>query len=136
MVLFNLRSVLQKKILVQDDDEDIREVIKSILDEVGFCVYTSKTIENLLTEINEFEPNVILLDFRMYGADCIKACERTKAQHPVLPVIAMSCNGNIHQLYQKYLFDDYLAKPFDIETLIGVVERCFDLGSKPLKYSD
>lgn len=124
-----------KKIIVQDYDEDIREVIKTTLDDAGFSVYTSKSTENLLTEIKEFKPDVVLLDFRLHGKECIKACERTKAQYPVLPVIAMSCNGNIDELYHEYQFDDYLAKPFDIDTLIAVVGRSFELGSA-LRYPD
>ena len=53
------------KIIVQDNDEDIREVIKLTSEEIDSIAYTINTAANLLAEIKEFNPDVVLLDFKL-----------------------------------------------------------------------
>lgn len=50
-------------------------------------------------------------------------CNQIKAKYPHLPVIALSCNNNIHEVYSKFGFDDYISKPFDLDLLYRVLRK-------------
>lgn len=58
-----------------------------------------------------------MLDFRLDGKMCLTILEKIKAKYPHLPVIAMGCNHNINDEYSIFGFDDYIAKPFDLDHL-------------------
>jgi DNA-binding NtrC family response regulator len=64
-----------------------------------------------------------MLDYRLDGKVCIEICQQIKASYPHLPVIAMSCNNNINNVYDQYGFDDYIPKPFDLDMLYRTLRK-------------
>jgi DNA-binding response OmpR family regulator len=50
-------------------------------------------------------------------------CKLIKAKYPNLPVLALSCNNNIHDIYSLYGFNDYIKKPFDLDELYAILRK-------------
>lgn len=111
-------------IIIQDTDKDILDVLTTALELEHFKVFTVMDDEvNLLAMISKLRPHVIVLDYLLEGEDCIKICQAIKARYPHLPVVAMSCNNNINEIYDHHGFDDYIAKPFDLDNLYRVLRK-------------
>lgn len=112
-----------KRVMVQDTDDDLLETMKIILEEAGYTVLPILRYNDVVSKINNFRPSVILLDFRLTGEESISLCNKIKKEFPDISVIAMSCNINIHNEYTKGGFDDFIAKPFDIDHLVKTLEK-------------
>lgn len=111
------------RIIIQDIDKDILDVIRYCLEELKFIVHPIQDSQNVLTEINDFKPDLILLDYKLSGRESIAACRQIKRANPRLPVLAMSCNPDIKTYYKAHRFDAYIKKPFDIYHLFSVLGK-------------
>lgn len=113
-----------EKILVQESDTDLLNTIKTALEFDNFEVHTVLDIDSDFLElIHQFRPHVVLLDYKLKGEACMEICSRIKEKYPHLPVIALSCNNNIHTEYDRRGFDDYIPKPFDLDLLYSILRK-------------
>ena len=111
-------------IILQETDPDILQILKYALEEEQFSVYAVLELDsNFLEMIDKLRPHVIMLDYRLDGQSCLNICGQIKARYPHLPVIAMSCNQNINEVYDRQGFDDYIAKPFDLDGLYATLRK-------------
>lgn len=125
---------MKETIVVQDADGALLDVLNVALELEGFTVIpVMRCDEQILELIDEKRPHTIVLDYKLAGTDCIEICQRIKSRYPHLPVIALSCNANIHEQYAKEGFDDYIRKPFDLDLLYKVIKEHFPKGSIPLE---
>lgn len=112
------------RILVVDDDKDLLEVTKALLMRKGFEVEVVSTSEDALQMINEFDPQVILLDVFLSGIDGLDVCKQIKAmpQTRDIPVLIFSAYPRIAEsVIYEYGADDFIAKPFEVNELISKV---------------
>jgi DNA-binding NtrC family response regulator len=79
--------------------------------------------EDFLGLIEQVRPHVVVLDYRLTGYRCLEVLKNIKTKYPHLPVIATSCNSNIHQEYSQLGFDGYIAKPFDLDLLYRILRK-------------
>lgn len=111
-------------IVVQESDAAIREVIRLTLEAEDFNVLALKECDvNFLPLIERANSSLIILDFRISGKECVENCQLIKASYPSLPVVAMSCNSKIKNIYRHYGFDGYIEKPFDLDVLCQTVKQ-------------
>lgn len=110
-----------KKVIVQDADCDLLETITIVLEEGEYIVLPLLLCDDVMAQIPVFIPQLVVLDFRLYGQECTRLCKLIKKDFPYLPVIAMSCNSNIENEYRDAGFDNFIIKPFDIEHLLNVL---------------
>ena len=90
----------------------------------GFKVHAVLNCDHdFLSMIHNLRPHVIMLDYRLKGEDCIRICQEIKAVYPHLPVLAISCNNNINDVYSKFGFDGYITKPFDLDNLYIILRK-------------
>lgn len=113
---------MTKKILVVDDEKDILEAVKIVLEEYGFQVQTlirGVDIEALDTNL----PDLILLDVLLSGKDGRQIAKKLKSQDATkhIPIVMMSAHPTAKQSIKEYLADDFLPKPFEIEELLGKI---------------
>jgi DNA-binding NtrC family response regulator len=113
----------QIKILAQDSDSDIRYILKVILEDAHFNVLTIANCDQICEIVSSFQPQVVLIDVVLSGKPSIEACKRVKSQFQDLPIVAFSCNADIHETFEVSGFDDYIEKPFDINHLCDVLSR-------------
>lgn len=110
--------------MVQDTDASILEVLKAALEMEGFKVIpVAHCDDDVLNIIDKTRPHAVMLDVRLNGKDCIDICHKIKAKYPHLPVVALSCNVNIHEQYAKEGFDAYIKKPFDLDLLYKILRQ-------------
>ncbi|UKT63018.1 response regulator [Pedobacter mucosus] len=111
-------------IIVQETDEAILDVLKIALEMENFeFVSILNYDQDFLDLIDQKRPHVVVLDYLLDGESSIQMCERIHEVYPHLPVIALSCNNNINEVYSKYGFDDYIKKPFDLDHLYAVLRK-------------
>lgn len=112
-----------KRILVLDDNEDILEVVHEALSYAQFEVKSTSAGEQIMPLMKEFKPDLVLLDFRVSGANGGELCRQIKA-HPQfnnIPVILFSAYiSDVDQL-MAYGCDAVIYKPFDLFELIDKV---------------
>lgn len=113
-----------EKILAVDDDSDILDVIRIILEQEGYEVLTLANGNDVLEMVRQNSPDLILLDVMLGGMDGREICKTLK-EHELfkkIPVVMISASHNLHNLLLKPgAPNDFLAKPFDISNLIEIV---------------
>jgi CheY-like chemotaxis protein len=119
---------MAKKILVIEDDKDIRDTIVYILEEDGYEVLSSGD-SKILKKVIEHNPNLILMDnwLTEWKSDAngqqlskeLKTAPETKH----IPVIIISAVSNIKEIAEEGLADSYLKKPFDMAELLELVKK-------------
>jgi DNA-binding NtrC family response regulator len=116
------------QILVVDDQEDIRWLLATILEEAGFTVRTANTGQTALEAVAQQAPDLVLMDVRMPGLDGIAALESLKQSHSHLPVILLTAYGHVPDAVQamKLGAADYLLKPFLNEQVLLAVRRALE----------
>lgn len=112
------------KILVQDNDADNRAVISLVLQEGNQEVLSVESYDEAVYAVEVFKPDLVYLDFLVYDSQrSSKACAQIKSRHPGLPVVALSCDSQIAMKFFKNGFDNFLEKPFSIESLLSLTKQ-------------
>ena len=117
---------MNKRILAVDDDLAILEVLKEILEYYGYDVNTLSTGTTIFNKIDEFHPDLILLDIMLAGMDGREICKNLKqgTDTRLIPVILISATHDVKQSINNFgAPDDYLPKPFDISNLLNKVKH-------------
>lgn len=114
-----------KKILILDDDHDILDVVSFLLADSGYEVQTLNTGEEVFAAISQFHPDLVLMDVMLAQLDGRLICSKLKANVQTLhiPVILISGTHDLATtLDQIGAPNDFMAKPFDIDELLGKVK--------------
>ena len=112
-------SSIDKHILVVDDDEGIRELVKEYLKKNNFLVTTAKNAEDAQNKVNFIKFDLIILDIMMPGKSGLQF---TQDNRNILntPIILLTAKGEPSERVTGLEIgaDDYLAKPFEPKELI------------------
>jgi DNA-binding response OmpR family regulator len=111
---------LANKVLVVDDESEIRDLLRTSLSAQGYEVVVASNGEEAIGLAKRENPQVILLGIEMPGIDGIETCKRLKAEEKtrLIPIIMMTTLGD--RDIEAYLEGaaDVVNKPFDIAALI------------------
>ena len=112
-------------IWIADDDAAIRFVLRRALDDTGATVHEFADAETLVNALHENTPDVVITDVRMPGAGGLKLLELLKARGVAAPVIVMSAFTDVAATAAAYRHGafDYLPKPFDLDQMMGAIDR-------------
>ena len=104
----------KEKILIVDDEPDIVEPLKDLLEFHGYEVSTASDGEEALKNIAGDTPDLVLLDIRMPGMDGMEALTRITREYPGVLVIMLTAHGTIDLAVEamKQGADGFLEKPF------------------------
>lgn len=102
-----------KTILVVDDEETIREVLRRYLEREGFRVIEAADGESALTAIDSDEPDLIVLDLMLPGVDGLEIA-RSLRRHRPIPIVMLTARGELSDRIEGLELgaDDYIVKPF------------------------
>lgn len=118
------------KILVIDDEVDIREIISEILSDEGYSVLCSKNAANGLATFEAENPDLVILDIWLEGSDSdgIGVLKKIKTLNADVPVLMISGHGNIETAIQTIKLGayDFIEKPFKMEKLLILVKRAIE----------
>jgi two-component system response regulator (stage 0 sporulation protein F) len=116
-----------KKIMIVDDEENIRLLYKEELEEDGFVVELAKNGEEALEKFPLFKPDLITLDIKMPGMGGIEALKRIREQERKLPVIICSAYGEYKQDFVTWASDAYVVKCADLTELKTTIRKLLGL---------
>ncbi len=110
-------------ILVVDDDESIRQIVRICLSEEGFVVREASNGQMALEMLADFQPSVILLDLRMPVMDGWEFTRRyQETPGPHAPIIAFVAALNAIEECAGLQTAAILNKPFDLEDLLAAIQ--------------
>lgn len=117
---------MSKRILILDDDDAILEVMEASLEYANFTVKIIDESKDVFSEIEEFQPDLILLDYILQGINGGEICHQIKTSPRTtgIPVILMSAFPRVLLSLGDYGCDAFIAKPFDLADLIQQVNIC------------
>lgn len=117
------------KVLVVDDDEGIRHVLRELLADEGFSVRTAKDGREALEALHEESGWIVLLDMRMPvldGGAVLHELERNRRLRAANRIAVMSAGWDEPQDYprpQYGIVKAFLPKPFELDTVVDVVHQ-------------
>ena len=115
----------EKKIFIFDDNQELLELCTIILEDIGYQIKTSVTSNDIVQQVLEYMPDIILMDNWLPDVSGVDATKELKAHEDLqhIPVIYFSANNNVSQLAKEAGADNYLSKPFDIAALEEIVRK-------------
>jgi len=117
-----------KKILVVDDEVNIRELYRDELAEEGYRVELAENGLQALAKFESFRPDLVTLDVMMPGMDGIEVLRRIREKNPSVPVLLLTAFGEFKQDFSTWASDAYIVKSADVSELKQTVRKL--LGSK------
>lgn len=114
--------IMDRKILVVDDEEDIREILQFNLENAGFTVDSAASAEEALKILSP-DYGLVLLDVMMGGMSGYKMAEHLRAENNNVPIIFLTALNAQDDLLTGFSSgaDDYITKPFSIQEVIARV---------------
>jgi len=108
-----------KKILVVDDEKNIRILFRDELEEAGYEVELAESGKEALAKINASPPDLVILDIRMADMTGIEVLQAVREKHKTLPVIMCTAVRGLQDdftIWDAEVFA-YLTKPIDLDEL-------------------
>jgi two-component system alkaline phosphatase synthesis response regulator PhoP len=114
------------RVLIIDDEADIREIIRYNLTKEGYVVETAENGVTGLQKVAEFKPDLVILDMMMPGMDGVEVCHniRSDAKNNDIIVCFLSARSEDYSQVAglESGADDYLAKPISPRVLVSKVK--------------
>jgi two-component system KDP operon response regulator KdpE len=108
------------RILVVDDEPQIRRIMRTTLTGAGYEVDDAKTGEEALTKVREFRPELVLLDINMPGMDGLEACRALRSDPNVAIIMLTVRNTEAAKVEALDAgADDFVTKPFSTPELLA-----------------
>ncbi|MEM8608568.1 MAG: sigma-54 dependent transcriptional regulator [Myxococcota bacterium] len=103
-----------RRVLVVDDEENIRVVLRTLLRKHRYQVEVAESAEDALGQLERFDPDFVLADVRMQGMTGLELCAELKARSSLATVVLMSAYGSVDLAIEamKAGAYDYISKPF------------------------
>jgi two-component system, NtrC family, response regulator AtoC len=114
-----------RRVLVVDDEENIRVVLKTLLKRTGYEVETAANGEEALAAVDSFGPDFVLTDVRMPKMGGLDLLTTLKAKNSDATVIVMSAYGNVEAALEAMKLGayDYVQKPFKNDEIVLVLRK-------------
>lgn len=121
------RQTLPARILVVEDEADIRDLLQIVLTAQGYEVATAENGRDGLDQLGRFAPDLVLLDLAMPELDGMgflkgKSKLFDRRDVPVIVLSARDKNGDVMRAMEMGA-DNYITKPFDTELVLASIER-------------
>ena len=117
----------KKKILLADDEEDIKTVIKLYLESKGYDVVTSYDGLDTLDKVKAEKPDLILLDIMMPVINGFEVCKQLKADENTshIPIVMLSAASHADSVEQAIEAGavDYIMKPFEPPRVEAILKK-------------
>lgn len=119
---------MAKRILVVEDEQDHRELLKLIFSVHGYDVDAAENAREALNLIGTRRPDLMILDVMLPDTDGWSFCEQVKHGETTesIPVMMLSASAHMLPRFEGSCADDMLAKPFDEKELLAKVRHLLD----------
>ena len=122
---------IKKHILIVDDDDRIRILLKEFLNEKKFIVSTANNAENAKIKLNHFKFDMIILDVMMPGQNGYELTKELKKKINI-PIILLTAKGEVENRIKGLELgaDDYIGKPFEPKELLLRIRNIINKNNK------
>ena len=119
---------MERKILIVDDEDEIRELLSVELERHGFVVATAESGKECLKKIKDEKYDLVLLDLQMPKMSGLQTLVEIKKSSVDLEVIMMTSNATVTTAVESIKIGayDYILKPFDFDELKNKIEKCLE----------
>lgn len=127
------------KILIVEDDKNIREFLEEALKESGYSVKSTGDGAQAIKMVKEAKPDTMILDLGIENIAGETVCAEVKKMHPELPIIILTAKNTSGDIVHGFDLgaDDYMSKPFEIDELLARVRaRLKQKGTSILEIGD
>jgi two-component system response regulator (stage 0 sporulation protein F) len=112
-----------KRILVVDDDEAIRTLLKDELTDEGYQVIIATNAREALKLVDQEPLDLVILDIRMPGMDGLEALPRILGMKEGLPVILNTAYSQYRESFMSWAADAYVVKSSDLSELKAKIKE-------------
>ena len=119
---------MEKKILVVDDDEVLRNLFEQVFKDNGYSVWAAESAEQALEILEKEDIPVMFLDLQLPGITGEQLCCNIRTNNPIAIISAVTGYASRFELAlcRDAGFDDYFTKPVDIKTLLAAAAGAFE----------
>jgi two-component system nitrogen regulation response regulator NtrX len=119
---------MKSRILVIDDEAEIRRSVRMILEYEGYEVLEASSGPEGVTMAERESPDLVFLDIKMPGMDGLEALQRIKASNEILPVVIISGHGTVSTAVEatKAGAFDFIEKPLASERVLVTIRNALD----------
>jgi two-component system alkaline phosphatase synthesis response regulator PhoP len=112
------------KLLLVDDEEDIRTLLEYNLTKIKLNIESAKDSFEALIKFERFQPDIVILDIMMAGQDGIEICKEIRAKNTSCFILMLSASADDYTKIKAYEAgcDDFVAKPTNIQLLTKKIE--------------
>ena len=120
--------MMKEKILIVDDEEGIRKVLRISLADRGYHVLTAENATDALQTFSHDQPGIVLTDIKMPGMDGIELLRRLKQANPDTEVVVITGHGDMDLAIKslKYEATDFITKPIDDADLDRALQKAHE----------
>ena len=111
------------RVLVVDDDPDMRHAIHEVLQDQGFLVETASDGRQALERARDAAPSLVILDITLPIIDGYAVADELRERFSGLPILAITADGRAPQKARRVGAYAYLRKPFELDDLLTMVAR-------------
>ncbi len=124
-------ATTMKKILLIDDDAELRQLLATYLGRHGFDTLLLPDTRQLDAFLERYQPQLLILDLMLPGEDGLAACRRLRARGEMRPWIMLTARDEpVDRVIGLEMgADDYLGKPFDPRELVARIEAVLRRGA-------
>ncbi len=128
----------RESILIVDDEQMIRRLLRGRLSDEGYRCYEAGNAEEALTELRNNVISLVLLDIKMPGKSGVELLPEIRASYPDTAVIMATAIGDteVAVLCMKHGAYDYVSKPFSLDDVVLSVERALERRQLELEVRD
>ncbi|MEH6617853.1 MAG: response regulator, partial [Porticoccus sp.] len=120
---------MKKRVLVVDDEPDIRELLSMTLEQMGLEVITTSKLTKARKLLDSESFDLCLTDMNMPDGNGLELVDHVQAYHPHLPIAMISAYGNMEiavEALKKGAFD-FISKPLELIRLRNIVQSALKL---------
>jgi signal transduction histidine kinase len=120
--------MMENKLLLVDDEKDIREVLVLPLSDLGYHIFEAENGKDALRIFKEIQPPIVLTDIKMPGMDGIELLQKIKHENPDTEVIMITGHGDMELAIRSLKCEatDFITKPINVDALEIALRRATD----------
>lgn len=115
-----------RRILVVDDEENVRELYREELAEEGYEVELAADGAEAIAKFEASLPDLVTLDVKMPGMDGIEVLRRMRERNPSVPIVLLTAFNEFKQDFHTWASDAYVMKSHDTKELKETVRRLLE----------